>query len=140
MPVTTIDFDTEFAAITSRLQEDYNRRLQAPYVRIWDGSWILRGVAAVFYSAEFHEIDSETGMGQIVMPADYYISQWIANEEARTTLNVHITVDKDGVRWSGRMDHYEYEVQKDGTDKFTVFFKHDYEELKHILVWVCPLL
>jgi len=140
MTVATIDFDAEQKAIFDRLEAEYNRRIQQPYVRIWDGSWVLRGVAAVFYSAEFTEKDSDTGMGQIVMPADYYLSKWIADEDGRTTLNVHITVDKDGVRWSGRMDTYEYDLKEDGTSTFTVNFKHDYEELKHILVWANPFL
>ncbi len=136
----TIDFDYEYSAIAERLEANRIRRLRPPQVRLWDGDWILRGQVAHMYSGSFQEIDSETGVGKIEMPLDYYLSRWIIDHEGRPTKNVHVTVDKDGVRWSGRMDSYEIEKTSEGNTLVRVLFKHDYEELKHIICWSNPFL
>nr|WP_245568090.1 hypothetical protein [Nocardia jiangxiensis] len=138
--VTPIDCDAEYWSIVNNIKQQRDNRLRMPTVKLFDGNWILRGRVAHAYTASFQEIDGETGSGKIEMPVDYYLSQWVINHDGRTTKNIHVTVDKDGVRWSGRMDHYEIEKQQDGTMICRVLFKHDFEELKHILCWVRPPL
>ncbi|MFG1790360.1 phage tail protein [Nocardia sp. NPDC049149] len=138
--VSTIDFEAQYAAIIRRLEANRIKRLRPPLVRLWDGNWVLRGQVSHTYTGSFQEVDSETGVGKIEMPEDYYLSKWIIDHDARTTKNIHVTVDKDGVRWSGRMDSYEIEKNATGQTIVRVFFKHDYEELKHIICWSNPFL
>lgn len=140
MTVATLNFEQEYQAIVERNFNQRVKRLRQPLIRIYDGNWVLRGTAAMVTTASFQEIDSETGMGTIDMPVDYYLSAWIINHNARPTKNVHVTVDKDGVRWSGRMDNYEIDKTDSWHVKCRVTFKHDFEELKHILVWANPFL
>ncbi|QIS16406.1 phage tail protein [Nocardia arthritidis] len=138
--VKTIDFDAEYAAIVARLEANRIKRLRPPLIRLWDGNWVLRGQVAHTYSGSFQEIDSETGTGKIEMPEDYYLSKWVIDHDSRSTKNIHVTVDKDGVRWSGRMDSYEIDKSANGHTVVRVLFKHDYEELKHIICWSNPFL
>lgn len=140
MTVATLDFNAEYKMIVQRNFTRRNNRLRQPLIRVWDGNWVLFGTAAMTFTNSFQEIDSETGMGTFDMPIDYYISKWIINHNARPTSNVHVTVDKDGVRWSGRMDSYEIDKTDSWHVKCRVTVKHDYEELKHILVWANPFL
>src|SRR5690606_14030642 len=112
--VSTIDFDAEFDAITSRLRAEREKRTRQPVVRIFDGNWTLRGRATHLYRADFQEIEWDTGVGVIEMPEEYYLSQWIVDHDNRPNKNVHVSVDKDGVRWSGRMDRYVIERKEDG--------------------------
>lgn len=138
--VATIDFDAEFKAITDRLEREKERRLLPPLIRLWDGDWNLRGECHRENSAEFQFLDNETGVGQIEMPLDYYLSRWLADIHLRPTTNVFITVEKDGARWSGMMDELKIIKSEDGTKVVRVLFKHDYEHLKHIIVWANPFL
>lgn len=140
MSVITLDFDAEFESITNRLKAERTKRLRMPSVRMFDGNWVLRGRVNHSYTSSFQEIDSETGMGTLELPIEHYLAKWVVDHDSRTTKNIHIAVDKDGVRWTGRLDRYEI----DKTDKWhivvRIIAKHDYEELKHILCWVHSLL
>lgn len=122
------------------MQTVRENRLRAPIVRLWDGNWVLRGRVSQVYSASFQEVDSETGVGKLEMPEGYYLADWVVDHDSRTTKNIHVTVEKDGVRWSGRMDRYEIEKSNKGLVTIRVLFKHDYEEFKHILCWSNPFL
>lgn len=140
MSVATLDFDAEFKAITDRLKAERVKRLRMPSVRMFDGNWVLRGRVNHSYASSFQELDSETGMGTIELPLEHYLAQWVVDHDSRPTKNVHIAVDKDGVRWTGRMDRYEIDKTDSWHIIVRVIFKHDYEELKHILVWSNPFL
>lgn len=138
--VETIDFDAVFADITERIQKEKERRLIPPLVRLWDGDWNLRGYVKRENSASFQYIDNETGTGVIEMPADYYLSRWVVDVHKRPTTNVHITVDKDGARWGGRLAKAELIKDETGNRFVRATFRHDYEDLKHILVYANPFL
>lgn len=137
--VETIDYDAVFEQITAGLKAEQEQRLVPPLVRIWDGDWNLRGVCNHIIAASFSFIDNETGVATVDIPADYYLAEWLADVDARETTAVHITMDKDGARWGGRMS--EMQVINDAGRRYVrVLFKHDYEELKHILAWSNPFL
>ena len=138
--VETIDFDAAFAAITDRLKAEEKRRLQPPLVRLWDGDWNFRGIVKRENNASFQYVDNETGVGSLEMPLDYFLSKWLVDIDGRGTTNVHITIDKDGSRWGGRMDEFKIIKDDDGRKYVRVIFKNDYEELKHILAWSNPFL
>lgn len=140
MAVQTIDFDAEFDAIQAKLAKERKYRLEPPLVRLWDGDWNLRGKLTRIISADVQAIDNETGIATFDIPMDYWMAEWIVNIDARETSNIHVTIDKDGIRWSGRMESFTVVKQEDGTDLLRLVFKHDYEELKHIIVWSNPFL
>lgn len=138
--VETIDFDAVFTQITNRLKAEQNQRLAPPTIRLYDGDLNLRGMVKRENSASFQYLDNETGIGSLEMPLDYFMSRWIADIDERGTTNVHIRVEKDGARWCGRMDEFKIIKDDDGRKYIRVIFKHDYEELKHILAWSNPFL
>ncbi|MGW2662799.1 Gp37-like protein [Nocardia tengchongensis] len=138
--VATIEFDNVYAAITSREERARARRNQPPLIRIWDGDYVYRGRAENVIEASFSEMDGETGVGKIVLPVDNWLSRWIIDERNRKTENIHITVDRDGARWGGRMESFAVEKTENGPTVVRVLFKHDYEELKHLLIWCNPFL
>lgn len=140
MSVATLDFDAEFEVITSRLKAERAKRVRQPQVRVFDGNWVLRGRVNHSYSSSFTEIDGETGMGTFELPLEHFLAKFIIDHDSRSTKNIHIAVDKDGVRWSGRMDRYEIDKTDSWHIKVRIIAKHDYEELKHILVWSNPFL
>ncbi|MEV0247973.1 hypothetical protein AB0H76_15375 [Nocardia sp. NPDC050712] len=138
--VATIDFDQVFTEITDRLKADNERRIKPPLVRIWDGDWVLRGEVHNEISAKFTLPENETGLGEIQMPAHYYLSRWLTDHDARDTANVFITVDKDGSRWAGMLDDLEQYKDDTGQRIVKAVFKSDYEHLKHILAYSNPFL
>ncbi|MDG3012452.1 phage tail protein [Rhodococcus sp. D2-41] len=135
-----VDFDAAFEQITEQLRGDQASRIVPPLVRLWDGDWNLRGICKRENSANFQLLDNETGTGALEMPVDYFLAKWAYQVKARKTTNIHITVDKDGARWSGRMDECLIVHNDKGERVVRILFKHDYEELKHILVWSNPFL
>ncbi|MFI9507578.1 hypothetical protein [Nocardia sp. NPDC052566] len=105
-------------------------------MRLWDGNWVLRGTVRNEITAQWQLLDNETGIGVLEMPLDYFLSQWVIGHDQRSTANIHVTVDKDGIRWGGRLD--EFEIIDD--EKVRCTFRHDLEELKHIRIWPNPFL
>ncbi|MCW2092522.1 UNVERIFIED_ORG: hypothetical protein M2328_005802 [Rhodococcus erythropolis] len=138
--VATIDFDAVFGEIRARLEDEREARLQPPLVRLWDGDWNLRGVVKQEISGSFQYIDNETGTGVLDLPLEYYLSKWLIDVEARSTTGVHVTVDKDGSRWAGRMGSCKIIKDESGRKFVRLMFRHDLEELKHLLAYCNPWL
>ena len=115
-------------------------RLEAPLVRLWDGDYNLRGVCTGWRELQFEFIENDVGTASLKIGLDHYMSKWLMDHQGRTKRNVHITIDKQGARWAGRMDHYRVVREKEGDVFVEIIFKHDMEELKHILVWANPFL
>ena len=115
-------------------------RLKPPLIRLWDGDYRLRGEVAGERAGEFEFVENETGVGSIQLPLDHYLARWIMEFSGREKRNVHITFDKQGARWSGCMDRYRVVRDTYGDCYLDVWFKHDYEQAKHILCWANPFL
>jgi hypothetical protein len=135
-----IDLDAEYWKIVNREFGKREKRLRPPVVKLYDGNWTLRGRVMHFYNAEFREIELETGIGKFEMPEEYYLSKWVTDHDKREFKNIHVSCEKDGIRWTGRLDYYEIESDKNGKTVVRCIFKHDYEELKHMLCWANPFL
>jgi hypothetical protein len=139
--VETIDFEAVYQDIVSRLKKDEQRRESTPHVQIWNGDWDYVGEVHREIAASFQRLDNETGIGTIELPASYYLAKWLTDSKSRAGhKNVFVTVDYQGMRWSGTLD--EVEQKKDNTGYRTVVatFLHDYEHLKHILAYSNPFL
>ncbi|WP_433662441.1 Hint domain-containing protein [Nocardia sp. CA-128927] len=140
MSVDTIDFDAAYAQFKADVAKERHQRLAPPLVRIWDGNWALRGRVNNIISAEITEVNNDVGMANIELPLDYWISEWVVNLDKRTTSNIHLTVDKDNIRWSGRLDSFTVRKNEDGTGVLAMAFRHDYAELLHIICYPNPFL
>lgn len=129
-----------WGTIQQRHREQELERLRPPVTRLWDGDYTLRGQVVGERELEFEFIENETGTASIELSLDHYLAKWIMDHRGRAKRNVHVTFDKQGARWAGRMDHYRVVRTKEGDVYLEVVFKHDYEELKHIYVWANPFL
>lgn len=115
-------------------------RLAKPTIELYDGDYQLRGIVAGERGGDFEEIENETGMASLQLGLDHYLAKWVMNHKGRQKRNVHVVFEKQGVRWSGRMDNYRVVKEENGDAYLDVSFKHDFEELKHIVVWANPFL
>lgn len=141
MTLTTLsDHQRVWAYVDAKKLAREKSRLEVPLVRMWDGDFVLRGVASSWRELDFEFIDNDVGTASITLPLDHYLSKWVMNHKGRYKRNVHITIDKQGARWSGRMVNYRVVRTKEGDSFLEILFKHDMEELKHILVWANPFL
>ena len=137
-PVQTIDFDSVFKEITDRIEAEDELRNVPPLIQLWDGDWNLRGICKQEISANFQFLDNESGNATIEMPADYYLAQWAVDVDERETTNIHVTMDKDGARWDGRLDELKLIKDETGKKYVRLIFKSSLEELHHILAWSNP--
>jgi hypothetical protein len=141
MSLTSLaDHQRVWDAVSERKIAREKGRLSPPHVRLWDGDYVLRGVASAWRELEFEFIDNDVGTATLKLSIEHYLSKWVMDHKGRTKRNVHITIDKQGTRWSGRMAHYKVVRTKEGDAYVEITFVHDMEELKHILVWANPFL
>ncbi|MEV2222762.1 phage tail protein [Nocardia vinacea] len=140
LSIETLDFDAAYLDFREAARREKEQRLTPPLVRFWDGDWKLRGRVERIISANIVEKNNETGTAVFTLPLDYYISDWVIDIDNRGTEAIHCTVDKDGIRWSGRMEEFVVVKEEDGTGHLRISFKHDYEELKHVFCWANPFL
>ena len=126
--------------IQDRKEKREQQRLKPPLIRLWDGDFNLRGVCAGWRSIEYDFVENDTGTATLQLSLSHYLAQWVMNFRGRAKRNVIITIDKQGYRWSGFMDHYKVVTTKGGDRYLEITFKHDYEQAKHILCWANPFL
>ncbi|ORB73150.1 phage tail protein [Mycobacterium scrofulaceum] len=115
-------------------------RIAPPEVRMWDGDYTLRDYCAGWRSIEYEFIENDTGTATLHLSLSHHLAKWVMNFRGRAKRNVHITIDKQGSRWSGIMDHFTVVRTEQGDKYLEVVFKHDYEQAKHILCWANPFL
>jgi hypothetical protein len=131
-------------AVERQKQAEDNLRREQPLLRFWDAEWRLQHVGGVEVKAQFSWVSNDTGPGQVELPLDSPVAQWIHDHVGRLQRgegrNVGITVDYCGARWSGIMDKYVVEQREDGDTVLIVDFMHDYEHLKWVSVWSNPWL
>ncbi|MDV6299948.1 phage tail protein [Dietzia maris] len=115
-------------------------RRARPEVHLWDGDWNHRGRVTTELSGAARWVGNDTGTARLAMPVDNPLSKWGIDVWGRPKQNVHLTVEKNGARWGGRLSGARLAKDVSG-DRYTEFtFAHDYEELKHIAVWCNPFL
>ena len=115
-------------------------RLKPPTIRMWDGDYRLRGEVSGERGGDFEFIENDTGTGSLQLPLDHYLAKWVMDHKGRDKRNVHITCDKQGARWSGCMSTYTVVRDEFGDVYLDIAFKHDYEQVKHVICWANPFL
>jgi len=133
-----VDVNRVWNTVMARRAAREKARLTRPYIRLWDGNMNLRGEVAGERGGSFEFAENDTGVAQIRLSLDHYLAKWVMNHKGRAKRNVILTIDKQGARWGGMMDHYKVIRQKNGDRWLEVNFKHDYEHWKHIRVWPNP--
>lgn len=123
----------------SQVDDLAEQRAKPANMRLWTGDWVLRSRLAGEVSASFRWVLNDTGSAVVVLPWDHHLRQWIIDWRSRKK-NLHITCDKDGARWAGRLSRLRVTKNESGVRELHLEFLHDYEELKHILVWSNPVL
>lgn len=129
-----------WGAVMDRRTELEAARLAPPILRVWDGDMNLRGEWVGWIDIDYEFIENDTGIAVLQSGLQHYLSQWVMNFQGRAKRNVILTIDKQGSRWSGFMDHYSIIKKKNQNKYLEITFKHDYENAKHILVWANPFL
>ncbi|WP_373235059.1 Gp37-like protein [Mycobacterium marinum] len=126
--------------IQQRRAKQEMARLAPPRIRLWDGDYTLRGECVGWRDIDYEFIENETGVATLQLSLDHYLAKWVMNFRGRAKRNVHVTIDKQGSRWSGFMDHYTVRRMKGGDRYLEIVFKHDFEQAKHIYCWANPFL
>lgn len=116
------------------------QRLASPLVRLWDGDYVYRGTIEGERKLEFEFILNDVGSATIELPLDHHLSKWVMDFRGRFKRNVHCTIDKQGARWSGRMESYTVVKDKYGDMYLEILFAHDYEQTRHVVCWANPFL
>jgi hypothetical protein len=120
-------------AVAIQKQAEDNLRREQPLLRFWDAEWRLQHVGGVEVKAQFSWVSNDTGPGQVELPLDSPVAQWIHDHIGRLQRgegrNIGITVDYCGARWSGILDKYIVEQREDGDLVLVADFMHDYEHL-----------
>lgn len=135
-----IDLDAVFRDIEERVAAEDKARLAPPLVRIWDGDWNLFSEIHGEFEHAFKFIRNDTGMAHIDLPLDHFVAEWASDPDARPTKDMHLTFDKDGVRWSGKVRSVRVTWGAKDTRVVRLTAKHDYEHLKKMRVWANPFL
>jgi hypothetical protein len=132
------------AATQAQFRAEQTMRRQHPLVRLWDGEWHLQFVCSQEYKGSFSWISNDTGPGQMEIPFNSPVAQWIFDEPSRMAAgqgrNIGITVDYCGARWSGIMDKCAVEQREDMDMVLVVDWLHDYEHVKWYSCWSNPFL
>lgn len=115
-------------------------RLKPARIELWDGDMNLRGEVAGERGGSMEFVENDTGNASLELSLDHYLAKWVMNHRGRAKRNVIVTIEKQGARWSGFMDHYRVVRTKEGDAYLEIVFKHDYEQAKHILCWANPFL
>lgn len=115
-------------------------RQEPPLVRLWDGDWGYIGAVHDAIEASFEWKLNDTGAGHVVVPADSWLAKRVMDFRGRQARGIHITMDKDGARWGGRLNNVTVSKTSDGQRIVDMNFLHDYEEVKHVFVWPNPHL
>lgn len=131
--------DRIWGAAQDRRRERERVRREPPLTRLWDGDWNLRGRMSGEFEGRFEWKLNDTGAGTLVLPGEHHLAVWAGSYWNRSECrNIHVTVDKDGARWGGRLESVKTEQDDQGSRTVTLNFLHDFEELKHLLVWSNP--
>lgn len=130
-----------FAAADARRRALEKARLAPPLVRLWDGSWGYIGTVGDAISGTVTWKLNDTGSAQLVLRASDPVGRVVMDIWGRqTSRNIHLTVDKDGARWGGRLESASLVKDNSGQETIELSFLSDYEELKHVLCWPNPFL
>lgn len=130
------------AAVRAREASLEAFRLIAPVIKLWDGNIGLQHVVRCENEYDWLDNENDTGKGTIKVDSDYEEGQYLWDIKGRRdrgeTIDVLVTVDYVGRRWSGFLDEVTIETNDLGQTIVTADFLSDYEQLKWRDLWATP--
>ncbi|MGX6513248.1 Gp37-like protein [Rhodococcus sp. SJ-2] len=130
------------AAVREREAALVMSRLYAPVVQLWDGNINLQYVVRCENEYDWLDVENDTGTGVIKIDSDHEEAQWLWDIRGRKdrgeTIDVLVTVDYVGRRWSGFLDTVDIDTNDLGQSIVTANFLSDYEQLKWRDLWATP--
>lgn len=160
----------DFDAWGQEIRETRISRIARPArIRLCDGDWKHRGYAHARLGGAMNLKENDGGSIQLDLPLvqskrspftgtdlnDFdawaaemeghrstFLAHWAANEDARSTSNIHIVVEKDGSRTGGRTDPKSGVTLKRSADGYSVSleFLDDMHELKSLHMAASPFM
>lgn len=109
-------------------------------IRIFDGNWNLYQEIQGEYSHRFKFLKNDAGDAEVKLPLDHPVSLDMMNPLDWPTKSMYLVFDKDGARWSGRIELARSSKTATGDQYFEITAVHDYKKLKELLVWSNPFL
>ncbi len=117
-------------------------RLIAPVIKLYDGNINLQYVVRCENEYDWLDNENDTGPGVIKIDADFEEGQWLWDIKGRKdrgeTIDILVTVDYVGRRWSGFLDNVTMATNDLGQSIVTANFLSDYEQLKWRHLWATP--
>ncbi|MEJ6013294.1 phage tail protein [Corynebacterium sp. H127] len=135
-----LELERIFQTCQGQRKRREDARRTPPLVRLWDGDWKFGGIVAGENEGTMTWVKNDTGSCILKLPVHHHLSQWVLDHQGRETENIHLTVDKDGARWSGRLRKDLLKKTEEGQRFVELQFLHDYEEVKRIQCWSNPFL
>ncbi|ASN72807.1 hypothetical protein 7S6_8 [uncultured Caudovirales phage] len=130
------------AAVRAREASLEAFRLIAPVIKLWDGNIGLQHVVRCENEYDWLDVENDTGPGIVKIDADFEEGQYLWDIKGRKdrgeTIDVLVTVDYVGRRWSGFLDEVTMETNDLGQSIVTANFLSDYEQLKWRHLWATP--
>lgn len=135
-----IDHDFYYKQTLSKLAYTDAEFREPPLIRLWDGNWRLLDQIVGAYSYRFKFLANDAGDAEIRVPVDHYAAEVLRDPDAWPTKSLYLTFDKDGTRWSGRIENVTVTTDPTGFEYVDVTAVHDYVKLKELLCWANPFL
>ena len=110
------------------------------WIRLWDGNWNLIDTIDGEYEQKFKFVNNDSGDASVSLPIDHHVAEFLMDYQNWPTKSMYLTFDKDGSRWSGRIETVRVDVNYTGDRTVEVLAVHDYQKLKELLVWSNPFL
>ena len=126
--------------ITPDMHAQARRRSAETRIRLWDGNWKLIAEIEGDYTHDFEFLMNDAGSGTLVLPIDHPAAEMVVDPTGWPTKSLYVTFDREGVRWSGRVDTFKVNVDYRGDRQVEMYLIHDYVKLKELLVWANPFL
>lgn len=134
------DLDKIYEDVQSVLDSYEDRFKQATDITLWDGNWNLVCEIVGEYEHEFTFLRNDAGDATLVLPIDHYAAEVLVDKDQWPTKSMYLVFEKDGARWSGRIENMKVSVNYQGDRQIELSAVHDYKKLKELLVWSNPFL
>lgn len=129
----------------NRVQREKADRLVArrkhTLIRLWDGNWLQLAEISGEFHHSFTFLKNDVGAAELTLPIGHEVSDLLLDTNNWPTKSLYLTFDRDGVRWSGRIEGVTSSISR-GRNEATlkVVAAHDYKKLVDLLAWPNPFL
>lgn len=116
------------------------KRKRPTRIRLFTGDWNLWHEIEGEYSHRFKFLKNDAGDASVQLPIDHPVARDVMSPARWPTKSLYLVFDKDGARWSGRVEAVNTHETANGERYVELTALHDYNKLKELLVWANPFL